>query len=210
MPLFPLYYLPPLAWFSAVARHQAIQLDVASHYVKQHFFNRCLILTAQGSLALSIPVQRRGSKESLQEKRISNDTPWQRIHWRSIQTAYRNAPYFEHYAHYFAPHFEKRYEFLKDFNLELLAVCFRILKISPELDFTTDFVAYENKPEDFRARFDQNIPEFYKAVPYTQTFGEFVPNLSILDLIMNAGTRAGEKWGKWEFDTQNNLHASSN
>ena len=106
---------------------------------------------------------------------------WNVKHWRSIETAYRKAPFFEFYAHYFEPLFTKKYYLLSEMNIESLKIILKILKSETKLVLQPDFC----KTIDLKLK--DNIQ------PYFQVFGErhgFLPNLSVLDLIFNEGPSA--------------------
>ena len=67
-------------------------------YEKQSFRNRAEIYGANGKLKLIIPIKHsQGSKKkSYKNVSIDYDKNWQKIHWKSICSAYRSSPYFEY------------------------------------------------------------------------------------------------------------------
>lgn len=188
MNIYPLCYLPPTSWFAAAMREEYFCIELAANYQKQQLTNRCLIKTSLGVLPLVIPVARVSGKQSIQDTQIANETPWQRIHWKSLVTAYKNAPYFEHYEDKFLPFYQKKYTFLQDFNVELQNTCCKILKIQVNIMYATEYQAADYYEKDFRQSFKTTSSD-YQAIPYRQVFGEFTPNLSIIDFIFNAGGR---------------------
>ncbi|MFN0200020.1 MAG: WbqC family protein [Bacteroidia bacterium] len=192
--IFPLFYFPPTAWFSMLLQEDAaVLLEVAAFYEKQQYLNRTLIQTSQQPLALVIPIQRTKNKELYQDKKISYDVNWQTHHWRSIVTAYQSSPYFEFYADKLRVFYEKKYTFLKDFNLEILHFCLQTLRIEKEILLTSQYQPSDFYKKDYRLAFPIHaapICENVQLKPYMQVFGEtFVPNLSVLDLICNTGPR---------------------
>jgi len=57
---------------------------------------------------LSIPVLKVNGNHTLtKDIRIATSIPWQRVHWRSIETAYNNSPFFLYYKDEFEKVFEK-------------------------------------------------------------------------------------------------------
>ena len=48
-------------------------------------------------------------------------------------SAYKNSPYFEHYADSIKPIFQRKYELLVEMNLEILQTLIKILKISADI-----------------------------------------------------------------------------
>jgi hypothetical protein len=175
-----------------------ITWEVSDNYQKQTYRNRCYIATDRGRLMLSIPIQHVGGatgRQPYRDVRLENSYPWQRQHWRSLETAYRAAPFFEYYEADLKPLFETSFTFLLDLNLAAIeALCCLLQLPFPEAQTTS----FETNPEDTRdARF---LIEAKRKDPcpvprYTQVFQErhgFLPNLSTLDLLFNEGTESAE------------------
>ena len=97
LPVFPLYYFPPLSWFVAAGRHKRLLLDQHELYQRQTYANRCYIRQPQGYLALSIPVDRREKHPPMCQKAVSYREDWRGDHLRAIRYAYRNSPYYQYY-----------------------------------------------------------------------------------------------------------------
>ncbi|MFN0035451.1 MAG: WbqC family protein, partial [Saprospiraceae bacterium] len=133
------------------------------------------------------------------------DAPWQRQHWRSIQAAYGNAPFFDHYADDIRPFYERRWEFLFDYNLEIQAfVLKKKLGWAGEFVFQTEFFPAGEWPQGADLRSEMggemgNCPAWFSPLPYPQVFRErtgFLPNLSVLDLLFCVGKTGGEVLGQ--------------
>ena len=124
--ILPCCYLAPVSHYSALFRaKEGVLLEVNDHYRKQTFRNRCLIDSPQGALALSIPVVKPEPHALMRDIRISDHGNWRHLHWNALQSSYRQSPFFEYYADDFAPFYEKKWEFLADFNEDLLRLtCF--------------------------------------------------------------------------------------
>lgn len=189
---FPLFYLAPVAYFSAL---QTVDfnflLEKHEHFPKQTYRNRATIASPNGSLDLIIPVVK-GAKvhTAMQDVKISYDSKWQRLHWLSMQTCYRSAAYFEYYEDGLAPFYEKKYDFLFDFNLELLNWLFKQLKLDVTVDFTADYEKQLPGALDYRDQFSKKNIHEMETKSYFQVFSdrnEFIPNLSIVDLLFNQG-----------------------
>lgn len=184
-------YLPPVSYFCRMAKSPAIMIEKHEHFIKQTYRNRCVVMGANGPVVLVIPVEKaRGHKIAVKDTRIYNRENWQRIHWRTIFSAYNSSPFFEYYEDYFRPFYVKNWEFLFDYNWLLLETLLGILDFLPEL---TASEKYDKTPEGFRDLRDIITPKNKLPMsfnPYTQVFSEkfgFIPDLSIIDLIFNAG-----------------------
>ena len=201
-PLLSLAYLPPVAWCSVAWKTETVALEAAEHYQKSSLRNRCYIAGPNGIQRLSIPlVKGKHQQTPIREVRISYDEPWQRQHWRSIKTAYGNAPFFEHFADQLSRFYERPYPFLFDFNLDLLQFIFQ-----EKLGWQGRFVLTDtyHPPHDFSGGTDfrsafsaeqDEWPSSFQPRRYAQVFMEksgFIPNLSLLDLLFCCGKQSGD------------------
>src|SRR5688572_4123045 len=90
-------YLPPVSWLAKCVDRPVI-LEAHEHYVKQTVRNRASICGANGRLDLVVPIDHDNLyAQPITAVRIAKDHNWKRVHWKSIESAYRNAPYFEYY-----------------------------------------------------------------------------------------------------------------
>lgn len=193
--LIELCYLPPVAWAAAVWNAPDAVLEAQENYHKGTYRNRCHIAGPNGLQRLSIPLK--GGKHSqmpIREVQVSDESEWQRHHWRSIRAAYGRAPFFEHYGPDLAVFYEKPTRYLWDFNLELLEWLLAKLKFPGNLRLSTHFQpVVPCLPGDLRDSLHPNVPagpDWFQPLPYPQVFLEkhgFLPNLSLLDLLMCKG-----------------------
>ncbi|MBX2960965.1 MAG: WbqC family protein [Cyclobacteriaceae bacterium] len=194
--LTELHYLPTLAYFSNLLKHDAVILEKHEHYVKQSFRNRCTILTANGIQTLIVPLTDKHGKIAIKDVRIDYSQKWLNNHWRTITSAYRNAPFFEYYADDLHDNLFRQPTFLYDLNYSLLTMCLKWLRIqTPIMETTTYMKSPEDGFVDFRNRLNAKKPEtlddHFQCHPYPQVFGKpFVKHMSVVDLIFCLGPEA--------------------
>lgn len=191
-----LAYLAPVEYYVALAKAETVWLEHCDYYVKQTYRNRCHIAAANGIMALSIPVERPGGAKSLtRDVRISDHGNWQANHWRSIESAYNSTPFFEYYKDDLIPFFEKKWNFLWDFNAGIQSKVFELLEMEPCIRLTEEYGAdLGNNITDLRESIHpKNEVQTGNFKPYYQVFDQrhgFLPNLSIIDLLFNMGNES--------------------
>lgn len=179
-------YLPPVSTFISMQSFSKIIINGNEKFVKSSNRNRCKIVNANGSLILSIPlVGGRGVKALTKDIRISYDDQWQKKHWRGITSAYGKSSYFLFYEERFRNFYEKKYEFLIDFNTRLLEVCLNILGMKTIIEIQNSTI---------NSKHQQPATNSSQFKLYHQVFEErlgFIADASIIDLIFNMGNEAG-------------------
>jgi len=194
--LLPVLYLGPISYFRQLKQHPAgrVELERFEHFPKQTYRNRMSIYSPNGKLDLTIPVKKGARQHTpIRDVRISYEADWQRLHWRSLQTCYRNSSFFEYYEDDFAPFFESKREFLIDHNLALLELCLKILKLQPSYGVTESYQRVPAELNDLRDAFSPKNSQTPAQTPYFQVFEDkhgFLPDLSIVDLIFNQGPQS--------------------
>jgi hypothetical protein len=193
-------YWPNIEYFFYIIQTEEISIEQFENYPKQSYRNRTQILSANGRLDLVIPVNKSKPKEFTRDIRLQKDKQWRKNHWGAITSAYRNSPFFEYFEEDISQLYKLDYEFLLQFNCAQLELLFKILKLEKEIKLTTSFEANPANVIDLRKIIHPKKAVSNERVmnviskPYTQTFNnkfEFVPNLSILDLLFNKGLESG-------------------
>jgi hypothetical protein len=127
---------------------------------------------------------------------IDHGQKWMNNHLRAIQSAYGKSPFYEHYADEISEIFNKKHQLLHDLTIELLTKCLEILEFKINIDLTANFETITAKSV-YNAK---NVIHPKKQLPnellvasqnYLQVFGKnFVPNLSVIDVLFCAGPQA--------------------
>ena len=201
-------YLPPVNFFTAINSGGDVLIEQYDNYCKQTYRNRCRIATAGGVQTLTIPVVKTDSpKQLMKDVRISDHGEWRHQHWNSLESAYMNSPFFMYYQDDFRPFYEKKYEFLLDFNTELTLLIMKLAGIDKTVRLTESYGNRESQNygiTDLRTLADpgKNKPETQN--PYWQVFKQkhgFLPNLSAVDLLFNMGPEFPMQLGTVPFCT---------
>jgi len=188
-------YFAPIHFYARFIAHPKIYIEQFEHFNKQTYRNRCVILGGNGQITLVVPVIKgRGKKILIKDLKISYDMDWQRNQWKTIFSAYNSSPYFEYYKDDIQPFFKKKTKYLLDFNQAIHENICDLLEIENRLQLTDDFEKVPENTLNFRETISpKNITQpdnYFQPKEYTQVFSEkfdFIPNLSILDLLFNEG-----------------------
>ena len=190
-------YFPGILSYSLMTSGSPVLFEVSDFYEKQTYRNRMYIQSANGKQMLSVQVKHTHSngKQLYRDVKVSNDFDWQKLHWRSLETAYRTSPYFEFYEDDLIPLFERKYKYLIDLNLESIQTINNLLELEVSFELTDNYKQQYDNTTDLRfLKNAKKEPVIVKKFPqYTQMFldrHEFMYNLSILDLLFMEGPNA--------------------
>ena len=190
-------YFGPIQWYQKLYRYDRCLIEQYDSYQKQTYRNRCLIATANGVQALTVPVEHSDDKILTKDLRISDHNQWRRVHWNALQSAYSESPFFDYYADDIRPFFERKYDYLIDFNEAIRQKICELIDIQPHVEYTSEYTsAIGHQPSaivDYRDVIHAKHPQaddMFEAKQYWQVFQHkhgFLPNLSILDLLFCMG-----------------------
>lgn len=143
MIILPTTYLGSVEWYRQFMAHPSeVAIEVMESFPKQTYRNRCTI-TVPGNgyrvsdigerLTLTVPIKRADSKQLTKDVEISYQQKWQHQHWIALVSTYKRTPYFDYYADFFRPFYEKETKFLVDLNEGLHEVIMGLVKNCIEL-----------------------------------------------------------------------------
>jgi len=178
--------------------------------------NKNKIKGADGARLLSVPLSRK--RVLIKDVTILNESNWYQKHWDSLMTCYARANYWKEYKEFFSPIYNYPDESLAVLNLRLIKVMRRLLDINTPMVLTSEIPQIEGKKgtriinickhfganiclsgigareyNDEREFQLNNIRLVYQefAHPiYPQLWGDFMPNLSAVDLLFNCGPKS--------------------
>lgn len=186
-------YFGNIEFYHVLKNAAEVILEVWDTYPKQTYRNRTQILGANGVLDLSIPVKKpNGSKSKTKEILIDYREDWQKKHLKSIESAYKNSPYYDFYEPYISPLILSNEKYLIDKNQRILDLMIQQLQIETRIS-TSENYQKEESIHDFRKSISPKVKSNYQCEKYIQVFADrfdFQNNLSILDLLFNEGPNA--------------------
>ena len=137
-------YFGPVQWYQKLNRYDECLIERHESFIKQTYRNRMIIPTTNGPLSLTIPTNHDISL-SMKDIRISDHANWRHVHWNALLSAYGESPFFEYYQDDIRPFYEKKYEFLFDFNMETTKKMIELLDIRPKISVTDEYVLSEER-----------------------------------------------------------------
>ena len=135
-------YFGPIQWYQKLNRYDECLIERHESFIKQTYRNRMLIPTTNGPLSLTIPTNHNTSL-AMKDIRISDHANWRHVHWNALLSAYGESPFFEYYQDDIRPFYEKKYEFLFDFNMEITEKMIELLDIRPKISITNEYIQNE-------------------------------------------------------------------
>lgn len=208
-------YLPWLGLMHKIAISDQFVYFDRVQYVAKDWISRNQIKSPTGPLLLTVPVLTTGHRDkTIADMQINNSVPWRRKHWRSIVSGYKSARYFSAHADFLEHTYRQEWSSLSELNLHILKWMLATLGISTPIIKMEDLNLSGSKSElvlsmceelgadvyvfgalgrDYAdvAAFEAAgvLPVFqsYNHPSYLQQHGDFLPNLSSLDLILNEG-----------------------
>lgn len=198
--ILPTAYLAPIQYYSKLIQYPNCIVEHYEHFTKQTYRSRCDMYSPNGSITLSVPLVKRSHRQAVKDLKISYDHDWQILHWRTIESGYRRSPFFEYFEDDFYPFYhDKKFDFLIDLNEALQQEILVLLKRKKKYSFTTEYFKTYSDADDFRniisPKQSLDADKSFEPKVYAQVFETrhgFLPNLSIIDLLFNQGSRALE------------------
>ena len=214
-------YIPWKGFFDLIGRCDEYVIFDRVQYVKRHWHNRNRIKTANGVEWLTIPVIAKGRFEQPIDQ-VEIEKPWAEKHWRTLELAYRRAPFFEQLAPTVKGWYERadKEVLLSNVNAIFLREIAGMLGLATRISRDTAYPSSGVKTERLlgiaraagadhylsgpsaRAYFDEAMfaaagiaTEWmsYEGYPaYRQQHGEFEHGVTVLDLLFNTGAKARE------------------
>lgn len=191
--LYPTYF-PSVSQFVEIIKADSVTFEVEDNFQKQTNRNRMYIYSPNGRQMLNVPVKHTNAAghQKTKDIRIEKNFDWQKLHFKSLEAAYRSSPYFEYFEDALAPVFFKKQQFLMDLNFQTLEIVYKCLGLPFDYSKTEEYFHEVPGFKDIRSlangKKDPFEGEMYHQV-FEEKFG-YLNNLSILDLLFNEGRHA--------------------
>ena len=210
-------FLPYLGFFDKARQVDTFVILDDVQFTKRGFTNRNKVKKPNGTIWLTVPLT--GDKLlPINQIHIADHVDWKTSHLKTLKHMYGKAEFYEEIYPKIEEVYDKSWTLLADFNLALLNVCFSSLGIDCKLEFSSTLeITAEDASEriiriceklkashylsgqtgrdyldesDYQDHGIELSFHGFKHPVYPQQFGEFIPNLSIIDYLMNVGSKA--------------------
>lgn len=188
---------PTISWYDAILEFgiKEVQIDNDIRFEKMSYRNRYYVAGAQGLHLLTIPVENgRNQRIPMKDVKIDNKSNWQKVHWRTLETHYKRAPYFEYIAPMFEHLYQTPFASLVDFNMASMQAVQKLISLPARLQVLEEQIVSSGASTlDIRKSLKPlQAIEGTKNRNYYQVFSDrcgFVSELSVLDYLFNEGIR---------------------
>lgn len=208
-------YLPFDGYFHKIVDCDLFVFLDSVQYAKNSLINRNKIKTVGGWCWLTVPVQRKNLLDAeICEVEICNAVDWGERHWRSLKQNYGRAKHFDEYGGFFREALGRKWIYLAELNKYMIKGICSFLGMEPKFVDSSSLNASGEKTEllvnicrevgadtylSGRGAKGYQVEERFKEAgitlkyhdfkhpEYRQLYGDFVPNLSIVDMLFNEG-----------------------
>lgn len=210
-------YLPWLGFFEQMLRSDIFVIYDDVQYDKHGWRNRNRVKGPQGPVWLTVPVRLKGlNKPKINEVKIDPaQSRWAKKHCETLRQLYGKAPFFSQYYPHLEKILKQTWDRLVDLDMALIRLISDWLGLAPEIVMSSSLgcqaadptarlieicrtmeadIFYEGSSgknyldlSRFAAAGLQVVFQEYQCRPYPQLHGEFIPYLSIVDLLFNCG-----------------------
>lgn len=212
-------YFPYPGFFHKLAKADVYVIMDNVQYDRR-FTNRNKIITPNGWTWLTVPIKKDHKFMPNMYVEINNELPWRELHWKKIYQSYANAKYFSLYKDYLKSLFDRKWEFLFDLDFVTIKKVIEWLGLKIEVMRESELKIQGKSTERLinackavgadtyisgtggRDYIDEKLFEKhnikfeyqkYSPIPYKQRLAKsFIPDLSIIDLLINAGPNSIE------------------
>ncbi len=207
-------YLPWLGYFDKIDKADAFVFLDNVQFKKNEVQNRNKIKTAAGGQWLTVPVMYQ-FPQLINEVEINNRERWQHKQQQALISNYKKAPHWSVLEAFFTDLFQSQWQTISQLNIHAVKKLVEILGITTPLHIASEMGSFPEEPNErliaitkhlgadtYLAgsggrnymdvdKYERNsikvLFQDYKHPVYNQLFGDFLPYMSVIDLIFNHG-----------------------
>jgi hypothetical protein len=207
-------FIPWRGYFDFIASVDYFVFYDDIQFSKGGWRNRNKVKTSKGVEWLSVPVLHKELFQLVIDTKIDNSTPWRKKHWGTWSANYRAAPHFDVVMQILSDLDHTEDMTISQLNIKLTRRICKYLNISTPMMLSSELALVGNKTdrlidllkkmnantylsgpsadnyldrEAFRRNGIQLEYKSYDYAPYPQLWGDFVGEVTVLDLIANCG-----------------------
>ena len=209
-------YIPWKGYFDIIRGVDEFIFFDDVQYTRRDWRNRNKIKTQHGLTWLTVPVISKNNFTQKIKDTVIDGANWQKKHWRSLELCYGNSDYFSEISDLLKPvYLSEKFESLSNLNHRFIKLICGYLGINPIFSNSSDFSLTDDKnnrlinlcletnsdiyvtgpsarnyikEEAFKEKQIQVKWVNYGEYPeYSQSWGKFEHNVSVLDLLFNCG-----------------------
>ena len=182
--------------------------------------NRNKIISSSGYTWINVPIKKGHQSLPIMDVKINNEIPWKKINFKKVCAGYNKTKFFHLYKDFFENLYKKEWNNIFDLNFETIKQVLiwlniktkivieseldvsgqhteRLVNVCKKLGADTYISGIGGKKYLDEKLFEKNkiILKYqnYNPIKYTQHMSKsFIPNLSIIDLLANAGSESGK------------------
>ena len=214
-------YLPWLGYFDLVDRSDIFVFLDSVQFDKRSWQQRNRIKEPNGELMLTVPVLTKGKfDQKICDVVIDRSQKIEKKHFNSIRVNYKRSKYFETYIEELENIYNKKIDKLSDLNTTLIRWLSSKLGVNTKFVYSSKLDASGSKtellvnickkvgadhyisPAGSKGYIDQNnlfvksgiklLYQNYNHPTYNQLHGDFIPYMSVIDLLFNEGDKSLE------------------
>lgn len=212
-------YLPWVGYFGLMMASDIFIFLDNVQFQKRGWQQRNQIKTLKGNLFLTVPVKTKNRyNQFVNEVEVDNSTDFKKNHFKSIEFNYNKTDFFKQYELELKEIYNKKYDRLVTLNYDLIYWIKEKLNIKTKLIKSSDFEKQGNKDElianlvekvnSKNYLFTEGSKDYildskifqYKKIKltkfnfnieaYKQQYENFLPHMSIIDLLFNLGEKS--------------------
>jgi hypothetical protein len=209
-------YIPWIGFFDRIDKSDMFIVLDNVQFITRGYHNRNRIKTPDGWMWLTVPVIHNFGQKISQVK-IDNSKDWASSHLESLKRNYGKCEFFAQYIDFFSDTYEKRWELLVELNMHVIIGVMEVLGLKKKVLLSSSLSTEGKKNEllisacrkvgansylsgtgakdymedgEFEKSGIRVVYQNFSHPEYTQRFGKFEPNMSIVDLLFNCGDKS--------------------